>query len=325
MKNNENIDQKGQLTISVLQSEVQRMTPEGIEMGVMENGMPYLSQRGLVKMAGIARTSFQNLTNNWESEKMIGVGYDINKLLLESGYEEKDLYIQINSDGKTMYAYTEPVCLAILEYYAFDAKKPSRIAQNSFRLLSKAGFRVYVYGHTGYKPDHTQLDSWKHFHDRIDLVSKEVPSGYFCVFREISGMIVSLIRNDIIVNDKIIPDISVGQHWSKFWTSNKLDEKYGKRINYKHNYPEYYPQSKSNPQPAKAYPDEALALFRRWFEDTYLVSKFPTYMLNKVKAKALPKESAEYLIDIFKQDKIEKKTPIDPQLKKALDYNPKNG
>lgn len=53
-------------------------------------------------------------------------------------------------------------------------------------------------------------------------------------------MIVYLIRNDIIVNDKLIPDISVGQHWGKFWTANNLDEQFGERIKYKHNYPDYY-------------------------------------------------------------------------------------
>lgn len=38
----------------------------GIEMGVLENGIPYLTQRGLAEMTGAARRSIQELTEEWQ-------------------------------------------------------------------------------------------------------------------------------------------------------------------------------------------------------------------------------------------------------------------
>lgn len=94
MEIKERTKKSGQLILPMLHSEVHK-TADGIEMGVLENGMPYLSQRGLVKMSGIARTSFQNLSSNWKEEKLSGVGLAINKLLLEAGYENDELFIEI--------------------------------------------------------------------------------------------------------------------------------------------------------------------------------------------------------------------------------------
>ncbi len=326
MKTDNNTVVSGQLDLPLMHSEIHKTSPDGVEMGVLESGVPYLSQRGIVKMAGLARTSFQNLSANWKTERESGVGLAINNLLKASGYEEDELFIVIDVKGGKTYAYTEPVCLAILEYYAFDAKKKIKIAQNSYRVLSKAGFRVFVYQYTGYTPQRKQLDSWRHFHDRVELVDNKVPSGYFCVFREIAGMIVSLIRRDVIVNDKIIPDISVGIHWANYWKKSNLTDQFGDRISYEHNYPDYYPQANSNPQPDKAYPNEALAIFRKWFEETYLLSKFPKYMISqsergKVEA-GIANEAIKSVALPFLKDKIE--TPLDPYLKKALNHNSKH-
>lgn len=327
VKTPEIIEESGQVILPLMQSNVQKINPEGVEMGVLENGMPYLSQRGVVKMVGVKRTSFQDLSNDWAKRKSRGIGLAINQLLIQSGYDEDELFIEVESDGKKTYAYTEPVVMALLEHYAFDAENKSEIAQNSFRVLSRAGFRVFVYESTGYQPQREQIDSWRHFHDRVDLILNKVPAGYYCVFQEISGMIVSLIRNDVIVDDKMIPDISVGQHWAKHWKANALNEEFGDRIDYEHNYPEYYDQAKSNPQPAKAYPDESLHIFRRWFSETYLTSKFPEYMLRKTKQGKIGKSHADGLIEIFKPKQIEKKSPLSEHnqaLKTALNYNPKD-
>ncbi|MCI5118570.1 MAG: hypothetical protein D3913_11565 [Candidatus Electrothrix sp. LOE1_4_5] len=299
--NNNNIivEESGQILLPVLHSEVHKTSQDGIEMGVLENGMPYLSQRGLVKMAGIPRTTFQNFSLNWSSTKKTETGKAINNLLLESGYTEDNLFIKIDVKGQVTYAYTEPVVLAILEYYAFDAEKKSEIAQNSYRVLTKAGFRLFVYQYTGYSPQHEQLDSWKHFHDRIDLVYDNVPSGYYCIFREIAGMVVSLIRKSVPISDKIVPDISVGKCWSTHWINKKLSVQFGDRIRYEHNYPEYYPQAKSNPQPAFAYPNESLYIFRKWFETTYIYTKYPKYILDQKKKGKIDGKIADSAVKIM--------------------------
>lgn len=321
------IEESGQVVMPLMQATVQKEDPEGVEMGVLENGMPYLSQRGVVKMVGIPRTTFQDLSNNWPTRKSKGIGLAIHQLLLASDYNEDQLYIEINAQGKKTYAYTEPVVMALLEHYAFDAENKIEIAQNSYRILSKAGFRAFIYQSTGYKPQTERLDSWRHFHDRVDLNFESVPFGYYSIFREISGMIVTLIRAQVIVNDKVIPDLSVGMVWGKYWRGNNLSEKYGERVKYDHNYPDYYPQSLSSPQEAWAYPDSSLADFRAWFRKEYITNKFPKYILGQAGKGKLPENIAQDAIEVLKPKELEDKSNLSAHnqaLKTALDYNPKD-
>src|SRR5277367_6312114 len=81
-----------------------------------------------------------------------------------------------------------------------------------------------------------------------------VPVGYFSIFKELADIFVMLIRNGANVGPQFVPDISVGQLWSKYWTAESLDIIHGERIKYEHNYPLYYPQSVSNPQHPYCYP-----------------------------------------------------------------------
>jgi hypothetical protein len=235
-----------------------------IEMGVLENGIPYLTGRGLESMCGVSHGPFHRLTSNWAEEKYKPRGQEILKLLIEANYTEESLFIRAEIGGKEITAFTEPVCLALLEYYAFLSDEPREQAIKAFRTLAKTKFREFVYSAVGYSPEQKMLDSWKHFHDRIDMTFDSVPNGYFSVFKEIATMIVPMIRAGIIINDKLVPDISAGKAWSAYWKDSQLSLRHAERINYDHEYPLYYPQAKSNPQPAYAYPDTCLAEFRSW-------------------------------------------------------------
>ncbi len=302
-------------------SDIQATTDTGIEMGVLENGIPYLSQRGLVKMIGVPRTTFQAFSDNWHSNKNKHSGIIISKLLKDKGHIEENLFIPINTNGKSTYAYTEPVCMALLEYYAFETDKPKQEAINSFRVLSRAGFRKFVYSYTGYSPEQNNLDSWRHFHDRVDMTTNNVPIGYFSVFIEIAQMIVPMIRSGVIITDKVVPDISVGLAWAKYWNTNNMGND---RIKYEHNYPEYYRQSLSNPQEAWAYPDNKLSQFRQWFRDEYIESKFPKYLLMQAKKGSIDSDTATKLLGAVQQPRIENRTNFDKSLKQAIVHNPKD-
>jgi hypothetical protein len=107
------------------------------------------------------------------------------------------------------------------------------------------------------------------------LFSTRVPHGYFSIFKELSDIIVTPIRQGANIDDKFIPDISVGQHWANHWRDAGLEMIHGERIQYEHNYPSYFPQSASNPQPAYCYPDSCLGEFRRWMRNVYLQDKMP--------------------------------------------------
>lgn len=124
--------------------------------------------------------------------------------------------------------------------------------------------------------------SWRIFNDRLDLVSDQVPLGFFCIFRETADVYASFIRGGMNPGLRIILDISVGQHWSKHWTKSGLHQKYGDRARYQHRYPAYYSQSLSNPQTPLCYPEESLPAFRRWLREEYIPLKLPIYLKGQV-------------------------------------------
>ena len=75
----------------------------------------------------------------------------------------------------------------------------------------------------------------------------------------------------------------------------------------KHQYPSYYPQAASNPQPVWAYPDSSLPEFRQWFKDDYLPTKYPQYILGKWKALKGGMGEAKRIAGIYTQPKLPKK------------------
>jgi hypothetical protein len=288
-------------------------------MGVLESGVPYLTGHGLERMCGITHGTLRELTSNWSEEKLKPHGKAILKLLEEYNYTEDSLCIRAEQNGVEITAFTEPVCLAIVEYFAFVSDIPKVQAINAFRTLARTKFREFVYVAVGYAPNQKILDSWKHFHDRVDMTLDAAPDGYFGVFREIAFMVVPMIRAGIMISDKVVPDISVGKAWSAFWDEKKLADEYGERIKYPHEYPPYYPQSKSNPQPSYAYPDSALGVFRAWLREHYITTKFPNYLLGQTK-KGMPIGIANQAIEAFNgtaiEDKSTKKNKNTKKLKK---------
>jgi hypothetical protein len=271
----------------------------GIEMGVLENGIPYLTESGLARMCGIDRKVLNRLSINWDDERKKPRGKQIDQLLEQSSYNDDGLFLKSEHNGVNINAYTEPVCLALLEYYAFLSDDKRVEAVNAFRSLARTTFRAFIYKAVGYAPDQRIIDSWRHFHDRLDMTLDSVPVGYFSIFREIASMIVPMIKAGVMISDRVVPDISVGKAWSAFWNEKKLATEFGERIKYDHEYPLYYPQAKSNPQPSFAYPDSALGVFRAWLRQQYITNKFPTYLSGQAKQGKLSVEVATKAVEAF--------------------------
>lgn len=179
------------------------------------------------------------------------------------------------------------------------AGEPRTEAIRAFRALARITFRKFIYDAVGYSPEHALLDKWKHFHDRVDITQNAAPIGYWGVFKEIAVMIVPMIHAGIMISDRVVPDISVGKAWSDYWKENNLEAQYGDRTRYDHEYPDYYPQSNSNPQPAFAYPNAALGIFRDWLQKNYILSKFPKYFLGRATKGTLPIQNANKALEAF--------------------------
>lgn len=151
---------------------------------------------------------------------------------------------------------------------------------------------------------------WAQFQDRVSLVYDSVPLGYFCVFREIADLIASLISNGADPGTEMLLDISVGWHWGTHWTKAKLDSVYGPRASFPHNYPPYFPQAMSNPQPAKCYPEDALPAFRKWMREVYIPHKMPEYLRKQVAQGKLAAPIANNALAALAQREAGRPTPM---------------
>lgn len=284
--------------------EVERVVG-GIEMGVLENGIPYLTQRGVAEMVGAARRSIQEITEEWQEAQATDLWRGrmnyFRDYLSKAAFDEPSLFIEITKDGSPHYAYPDMVCMAMVEYFAFEAQRTNETAIKNFRNLARYGLQKFIYDALGYAP----ADPWKLFNARVSLLKDSVPLGYFSVFKESNGLVVDLINAGLSVNQHTMPDGSVGGIWGPYWTKNGLAEKCGERIEYLHYFPPEYPQSASNPQKAWAYPDQALAEFRHWFRISYLTTKYPAYILKKAKMLPGGVDEARQLAAMYEPKAIE--------------------
>lgn len=255
----------------------------GIEMGILSDGTPYLSEMGLAQFCGIDQKTLNEMSLNWEEERLKPRGRQIAVLLTRMDHPDSTLYRKSEVNGTIINAYLESACMAVLEYYAFHPREPKPHALDNYRTLARYKFRDFVYNALGYKPKDAIDDIWKQYRDRVDLTQFAVELGYFCVFNEIAPIMVPLISGGVELGNKVVLDISVGKVWSTYWTDNNLESKYGQRKRYDHFYPEYFPQAKSNPQEPYAYPDAALGEFRRWLRAEYLVKNLPGYLTSQAK------------------------------------------
>lgn len=273
---------------------------DGVGMGVLSDGTPFITLRGLARMAGVDHTALIRMTAAWTEEPLKPREKKIRELVRAQGGDDAVAFHAFERNGSIYHAMPPAVCMAVLEYYAFEAKGETKEqAANSYRLLARKGLRDFIYAQVGYNPAGQVNVAWQQFHDRVSLNYHTVPDGHFSVFKELADMLVTLIREGVEIGPETIPDISVGIHWGKHWTTNNLDNVWGARRRYEHSYPDYFPQSASNPQDAYCYPDDALPEFRKWVREVYIKEKLPAYLETKVSARKLPAPVAAAALKAF--------------------------
>lgn len=223
---------------------------DGIGMGILTDGTAYLNARGLARMCGIDHTLILKIGDQWGSVKEQPRVKKIRKSLNQQGVTLDKPYIETKMEGRTHHAYSDMVCMAVLEYYAFEAKQSDNtIALQNFRLLARSSFKQFIYTKVGYDPRGGIPVAWQQYHDRVTATYGDIPIGFFSVFKESADIIVELIRGGADVGIHFVPDISVGLGWSPYWGDNNFDKKHGKRKQYAFNYPDYFPQAKK-PSPS---------------------------------------------------------------------------
>ncbi len=268
-----------------------------IGMGVLSDGTPYLSQRGLAVLCGVENAHIGTISSQWNEAEPKPRIAKIKGILGSAGFSAATAHVEITHKGKVHYCYPAEVCLSILEYYAFDAgANVQEQARQNFRLLAGSKLRDMIYKQVGYDP--TGADRFKPWHNRIALNFQSAPKGYFHVFNEAHTIFYELIVAGADVGPKTVVDISIGQHWSRYWEEKGWDGDFGPRQKYPHNYPEDHPQAKANPHESWCYPIHALGAFREWMQDHYIEGgKFKGYLDTKVKKGELAPSIAQLAIE----------------------------
>jgi hypothetical protein len=280
---------------------------DGVGMGVLSDGTPFLNVRGLARMCGVNHASIIRITSDWLQNPLRPREQKIRELVRAQGADDSIAFLAINKNGTIHHAIPAAVCMAVLEYYAFEASAESGTAAKSYRVLARKGFNDFIYAQVGYNPTGAASVAWQQFHDRVSLSYHTVPDGYFSIFKELADMFVTLIRGGANLGKDFLPDISVGIAWSKYWKDENLEVLYGERVKYEHNYPKYFPQSASNPQQPYCYPDDALGEFRKWVREVYIKHRMPKYLGDKVKAGQLAAPLATAALEAFT---VKKKLPV---------------
>ena len=253
-----------------------------IGMGVLSDGTPYLNQRGLAALCGVQNAHIGTISSQWNEAELKPRIKTIKSILGNAGFTSPVAHVEVFHGGRLHYCYPAEICLAVLEYYAFDAPNKHPQARENFRLLAGSKLREMIYQQVGYDPTGKYSDIFAKWHERIALNYQSAPKGYFHVFNEVHSIIYELIQAGAEIGEKFVVDISVGQHWSKYWAESGLDEIHG-RDKYPHCYPDSHPQSKANPHESWCYPLAALGNFREWLQDEYLEGgKFRGYLSCKV-------------------------------------------
>lgn len=153
-------------------------------------------------------------------------------------YAGKDWRL-ISNDPQGRLIIIDDVCQSVVEYYAFDARtyRGKDIARNNFRVIAKAGMRLFIWSKTGYIPaefhqtEETKSARGAYWYKRLGLamssVDKPLQAGYFCIYLEMMRFFSELeTRLGYVVQDVnlatdeyIIPDISIGLKFNEFLRS----------------------------------------------------------------------------------------------------------
>lgn len=272
--------------------------PDGIGMGVLSDGTAFLTQRAIGDLCGLRNKYIGILSSEWMSENPPKEVVRVKEILYEQGEKVPSLpHVEVFEGKRRYLAYPAAVCTAILEYFAFEAKRQSAdVALRNYRQISRHGLTRYIYDATGYQARPTE-DVWRVFRDRASLTYDSVPEGFFGIFKEIADLIFSLGEAGLHIDEKFIPDISVGLAWARHWEEAELQLRFGERGTYQHNFPPYFKQAESNPQLANCYPEDALGEFRRWFRQDYIgEGRFKNYLSRKVSDRSLSSNYVERVL-----------------------------
>ena len=156
------------------------------EWGFSRMAHHFLQAVAYARLCGVDSSRISEIAADWKSPTPKTITAKIQKLLQDRGIPIPELpYIEIKQRSWLFHAYTDVVCLAILEYWAFDAGSAVRDqAQKNYRVLAGKALHDFIYAQVGYDPNHNVPAAWAQFHARVSLTYNSVPVGYFSIFKK---------------------------------------------------------------------------------------------------------------------------------------------
>lgn len=257
-----------------------------IEVGILRDGTPFLSGRGLARACGISNST---LVGWGEITPKVGDRHRAGKmanLLATYGYRGDRFFFKIPDgsifEGKAnVSAYPYQVCMAFLDYYAFEANKEE--ARNSLRILSEKQLPQFILEAIDHpspeanKPKSTR--SYPRLKKTLPLEKRPlrngVPISYFTVAQRMSDKTERSHQPDPMFDTTVQ---NIQRAWNRYWDVHKLWEQYGDRFEFPSQEFSYFPQAKTY-----VYPNLALSAFQQWLNLKYIPERFPSYLQRKIK------------------------------------------
>jgi hypothetical protein len=84
---------------------------DGLEMGVLEDGTPYLSAAGVARLCGTAKSTILERAKEWKDGDRAG---RLPKFLVAKGFDRDSLYVPVRGMRGVEHAYADDVATLLL-------------------------------------------------------------------------------------------------------------------------------------------------------------------------------------------------------------------
>ena len=126
----------------------------GFGMGVLSDGTPFLTQRGLARLCDVGNAQIGTISTEWNESPQKPRMKRIRAILSSSGVSLEAPHVRLKRGSRAIFAYPETLCLAVLEYYAFHAGSNCRDdARHNLRSLAGSALQKLIYAQVGYQAD----------------------------------------------------------------------------------------------------------------------------------------------------------------------------
>lgn len=115
---------------------------DGVGMGVLSTGEPFLTQRGLATLSGVQNAHIGTISRDWDTDKP-----RITAIKTRLGFRRTAAHRVLTYHGRRLFAYDMAVAHAVLDYYALDAGNHTQAeALRNRERFAGEGLKAHILG-----------------------------------------------------------------------------------------------------------------------------------------------------------------------------------